>query len=359
MDLLSVTGLAHKGYSCAALAGVIFTAGCHSGGARVVPSSAQNVSGSSAVTVAGDTPEEFAANLQAARAARKSVRIVAVSARLGVDDYSAYAQIVRSNRALFVRVYGRIHVYDIDEVQISYPPGNAVDLRRIPLVETPTVDAALASKNPIGATSSLRAQLCPHCDLVLLRPTGTAQSSTLWADAKDPWQKNPDYVYWSPGIDAKLASGQRGAASLVLNPCVPGYICCPGGYGYIGPYCYYPGGGGPGPYPIYFARLPRAQYNLTAEAACRQQKGRYADFWLGPDIPGQFYCQHETDTASQNVGGLYIDNGCFITADLPAKADPMQPIIVTVIGPTLTPSKAVDSVGVRVDMTRCYWTKSN
>lgn len=339
-------------------------AACHAATQSGIP----RESHTDAVTVAGDTPEEFASNAAAAIAAGKLLRVVRVDTPSGADEYSAYAQVVRSERALLVRSYGRVHAYKLEKTAVEFPVGTQINLTSVPLVSAPVIDRSMDANRPAGVNASIRTQLCAHCDLVLTRSPGKAVSVTLWAGAKDPWQKAPDFTFWSPGTQAVHASNQRN--TRLFQPCnfSNTFECCPLGY-HRGFYCYYPessgggsgGGGGGCAYSLYgclsFARMPRPKWNTPAESGCRQVGGRYSDAWYPPPFPGHFYCEHETDEGAFFISETFTDNGCSFAVTLPPHAQ--GPIIVLVAGPALKPSGTTTAVGVRLDLGRCLWTSGN
>jgi hypothetical protein len=330
--------------------------GCGGASSRIVPHSNER-SAASAVTVAGDSPEEFQGNLDAARAAGKTVRVVSVARASGADLYSAYAQILRSRASLLVRVYGRIHVYQLDAVKVTYPPGTPVNITTLPLVETPTIDAALASGAALGASAAVRTTLCRFCDRVLLRSAGTAASSTLWADAKDPWQIAVDYVYWSRP-STPVASSQR--AKSFLTNCGSNVYCCPS---YEPPYVvcgqYYPpsdgGGGGGGcsfyeygcgPPPVYIGR-PR-NFDSVQESACTTQHGRFIS------TDNRFFiCRHQ----NQSSGPVVNPGDCPYLVNLPNNIhDPIQVIVFPFDADPLGSGGSTARQGIRVYTAECFWT---
>ncbi|MBV8652056.1 MAG: hypothetical protein JO255_11360, partial [Alphaproteobacteria bacterium] len=214
----------------------------------------------SAVAVAGDSPAQFEAALRAAQRAGKTVRYVTVKSTRGADDYSVYAQIVRSEHALLVRAYGRMYVYPLTTAAVIYSASvQTVDISSIPIVDAPAIDAAFSSGTVLGVSATVRKKLCSNCAMVLVRPAHTTVDPTLWHSAKDTWQAHPDYAFWSPSSDSRPLTpdfivgggGGSGGCYEVIGSSV--INVGPNPSGGCGPQYYYPvgrgGGGGGNPPP--------------------------------------------------------------------------------------------------------------
>ena len=268
---------------------------------------------SNAVSVAGLSPSDLESNISAARAAGKSVRYVSVQTPTGTDVYSVYAQIVRSDRALLVRTYGRIQVYALATTKLVYSaaPNKPVDVTTLPLVVAPNVDKAFAGNAALGVSATTRAQLCSNCAFVLLRTQSSVQVSTAaWPVAQDPWQLSIDYVFWKPGSDGAIAMankrmpmfGNGGGGPSLGNPCPVSVQC--GGYG--GSLGFGPPsvgvGGGPPPAPPSKSCPTRNQAAGTA----------YAGLGASNPVFGSIGSNSSAPYGQEAAGWIYSDdNGNF------------------------------------------------
>ncbi len=160
------------------------------------------------VAVTGRTPSELKANAQAASERGLSVRLVTIRTPSGSADYSPYAAVVRSEKALLVRAYGRVYAYQLASAKVFYSgaPDHPIEAASLPLVHTPSIDAAFAGDGKVGADTATKAKLCGSCDFLLGVTKG------LWSSAKDPWQVKPDYAFWKPGTDQNIANTRRASS---------------------------------------------------------------------------------------------------------------------------------------------------
>jgi hypothetical protein len=181
---------------------------------------------SAAVAVAGDTPGQFAANLAVARAQQKNVRFVSISTAAGTDNYSVYSPVMRSRDAVVVIAYGRLHAYPIVHATIAYSGyPDPIKPSSLPRVKMPTLNALIKDGNSNGRTAAQLVRLCGHCSVVLMRRPGAPVTANLWNSKKDPWQVNPDYIFWAPGTEVIASNSRR--PEFVNQPCdASGYLCC-------------------------------------------------------------------------------------------------------------------------------------
>ena len=283
-------------------------ASCSGGG--ISPPAGSRPLGLQAVAVAGDTPFQFVANLAAAQSAKKSVRFVSIATPRGADRYSVYSRVVRTQDAIVVLAYGRMHAYPIAGTGVAYSGTTApVSVTSLPQVNMPTLDGLIESGSSDGLSQGALSNLCGHCSIALLPRAGTKIRPTLWQKKQDPWQVNPDYVFWAPGTDA-IAS-LRPDLIIGNNPCALSVeVCCPDGLTYCAPSFPFgsSGGGASNPQPIRtpaptcnrlgslsakraIATIPRTTDEdfqaLTAAVARHSVADRDVDANIDPQIQGE------------------------------------------------------------------------
>jgi hypothetical protein len=217
--------------------------------------------GGAAIAVAGDTLEQFAANLAAAKAQGKNVRFVKVATAAGVDPYSVYAQVVRTPYAIVVRAYRQMMAYPLAGTTVTYSgAAEPIEISSLPQVSMPKVDTAVKNGAP-GSSKDVLSRLCGHCVLVLVHGAAEPINAKLWESKEDPWQVKADYVFWAPGTET-ISSGQRKSQYIKqtcaytsdCNGCGASIqYCFPSQGSYQWPFYHPPeptGGGGGAPPPI-------------------------------------------------------------------------------------------------------------
>ena len=211
----------------------------HQSGTPKAPASPQ-------VAVFGDSESQLLAQAQAARDAGQDPIWIHVQAPTKEYNFPVYAQLVRNNSALLVRAFGRLYAFPLSGTSVTYG-SQSIDLKQIPLVDTPIIDTWLAGRNP-GAFKNgnvdQKRSVCPDC-LLLVRTKDTIRNITAhWSGKLDPWQMSPTYVAFTPTVGP-----DNGVPPLGIKPqlIVHGGNSCPNAYNEVYNssthtlYCYYAG----------------------------------------------------------------------------------------------------------------------
>jgi hypothetical protein len=198
------------------------------------------------VAVFGDSESQLLAQAQAARAAGQDPVWIHVQAPAKEYNFPVYAQLVRNSTALLVRAFGRLYAFPLAKVSVMYGSG-PVDLKQLPLVDTPVIDAWLTGRKPgdfkTGNVDQKRS-VCPDC-LLLVRTKDTIRNITAhWNGKLDPWQVSPTYVAFTPTVGP-----DNGVPPLSIKPqlVATGGNSCPNAYKQVFNsftntlYCYYAG----------------------------------------------------------------------------------------------------------------------
>ena len=249
------------------------------------------------VAVFGDGPKELAARIAEARQARLHPKFVEVVGKQQMYLFPVYAQVLRSNRALIVRGYGRIYVYPLSGVTVRYS-GVPVSIDRLPQVTATLIDHDIAAGKLPGhfnLNRKQKMQLCPDCVELLLYHKDVLQLASAWNGKLDFWQATPDYVPWAP----PTPTNTRGVHPMVYDY-ASSCSTCYSSTGYSPSDNPYAGGGGstpPSPAPI-----PSASPGCTNGTTAQQNTDNTAEKQMH---------DHLSSSISQNqewAGFIYEDS---------------------------------------------------
>jgi len=189
----------------AVMAGLLLLAGCARSGAAHGPMP-RDINGPltphAAVAPVGRDERELRHALEEATQSGFVPRFVRVTSGANEYLFSPYSQILRTDKAIIARGYDRMYIWRSDSAKVYWSAQPDVQNERLPRVSAPKIDDALDRPRP-GLNPNGRS-LCSTCALIWGSPRPRKHADP-WAASKDPWQINPDYVYWNPG-NAQVAS---------------------------------------------------------------------------------------------------------------------------------------------------------
>ncbi len=190
------------------------------------------LSDSRLVTVVGDDSNSLENAITSARLAGKLPLFVNVSGSKGGTNFSPFAPVFRTRRALVVVAYSNAYAFPLSDVEVRYSAhSQPVDVSALPSIDLPKVDRGIARYYRLVAQHSLQRQYrpealkakqaaCPNC--AYFEPL-TPHSSFLTQLASLPrtsWQSEVVGVpVWNDGA-AHAAQAEVHVAVTNNPPCV-------------------------------------------------------------------------------------------------------------------------------------------
>lgn len=197
--------------AAAVIGSILFLAACGGQHTNPLPTHSNSASGGYAngapgnsVSVFADNSDELATRIDAAMKAGLHPKFIQVAAGKRSYLFPVYAQVLRSQRALIVRAYGRIYVYRLNSTHVRYTT-QLVQPSRLPQVTATLIDSDIAAgKQPgqFNLNSKAKLKICPDCTELLLYQPQVLKLASAWNGKLDFWQTDPDYVPWAPTSSA-------------------------------------------------------------------------------------------------------------------------------------------------------------
>lgn len=148
----------------------------------------------------GDSDGQLMANARSIRASGQNPVYLTVQAPKRTYHFSVYAQLVQAPSLLIVRGYGRIFVYPLSSVEISYD-GSTVLASSLPSATLPGIQKIANGRQPGVFTQGdiqRKERMCPDCVALMgYRPLVRLVFAKL-NGILDAWQESPTYVAFAP-----------------------------------------------------------------------------------------------------------------------------------------------------------------
>jgi hypothetical protein len=201
-------------------------AGCQSN-TSAVPSTANGQFKSRAgdiVAVYGDSERQLAASISAARHLGLTPAFVTLRGMQRDYKFPVYAQVLRSQKSLIVRAYGRVYAYPLTAIKIYFHTNVTalIGPDGLPPVRAPRYDRLVSVHHEAGkflaGNTRRKESICPDCIALLVSVRAIRKLAMRWNAKQDPWQIAPIYVAWQPPARSGLQ---------MVGPNTSSYYQCP------------------------------------------------------------------------------------------------------------------------------------
>lgn len=200
------------------------------------------------VAVVGDSQPALNRGIRSAKKAGKTPVFVTVAGAHRKYHFSPLAQLLRSEKGVIVRAYGKIFVFPKNDVHVVYSLGNqTVAFSELPQVPAPNIEYGLnrfrymkkhnkLARQYSAKTVAFKQRICPDCAMVETNGAKFAHMATTWASASDPWQASvAQMVLWTPAVAGSSMPPSTQVASTTrstrwVNPVCDSYGCYSSGY---------------------------------------------------------------------------------------------------------------------------------
>lgn len=177
------------------------------------------------MAVVGDDEADLLANKKIIEQQGQQAAYVTITEPQKAYTFSVYAKMLRSDKALIVRGYGRVYFFPLNHAAISYAGGAPIDILELPHVSAPALDTGISNGAEPGSfklgNATKKRAICPDCVGLMMAHAFLQAFGARFHSVLDPWQKTRQYSVWKPIVHQQPSgpSSQAIAMGVTYSLC--------------------------------------------------------------------------------------------------------------------------------------------